>query len=81
MVREDQHADHSDERVPAFDDELRRSMFEEPVRFFVDLVQNDRPVSEFVDGKQTFVNAALGHGPEMLCVDGLDQPAWPVCGE
>ena len=34
-------------------------MFEEPVRFFVDLVRNDRPVTEFLDGKHTFVNAAL----------------------
>ena len=46
-------------RFPAFDDELRRSMFEEPVRFFVDLVRNDRPVAEFLDGKHTFVNPAL----------------------
>jgi hypothetical protein len=46
-------------RFPRFNDELRRSMFEEPIRFFVDLVRNDRPVTEFVDGKQTFVNAAL----------------------
>lgn len=46
-------------RFPTFDDELRRSMFEEPVRFFVDLVRNDGPVTEFVDGTHTFVNPAL----------------------
>ena len=46
-------------RFPTFDDELRRSMFEEPIRFFVDLVRDDRPVTEFVEGKHTFVNAAL----------------------
>ena len=46
-------------RFPTFDDELRRSMFEEPIRFFLDLVQNDRPVLEFLDGKHTFVNPAL----------------------
>ncbi len=46
-------------RFPAFNDDLRRSMFEEPIRFFVDLVRNDRPVTEFFDGKHTFVNAAL----------------------
>jgi hypothetical protein len=46
-------------RFPAFNDELRRSMFEEPIRFLIDLVQNDRPASEFVDGKHTFVNPAL----------------------
>ena len=31
--------------------ELRRSMFEEPIRFFVDVVQNDRSVLEFLEGK------------------------------
>ncbi|WP_422923474.1 DUF1592 domain-containing protein [Singulisphaera sp. PoT] len=46
-------------RFPAFDDELRRSMFEEPIRFFLDVVRNDRPVSEFLQGKHTFVNAPL----------------------
>jgi Protein of unknown function (DUF1592)/Protein of unknown function (DUF1588)/Protein of unknown function (DUF1587)/Protein of unknown function (DUF1595)/Protein of unknown function (DUF1585) len=46
-------------RFPAFNDELRRSMFEEPIRFFVDLVRSDRPVIEFIAGKHTFVNAAL----------------------
>ena len=46
-------------RFPSFNDALRRSMFEEPIRFFVDLVQNDRPVTEFLDGKHTFVDAPL----------------------
>ncbi len=30
-----------------FNDELRRAMFEEPIRFFIDVVQNDRSVLEF----------------------------------
>jgi hypothetical protein len=46
-------------RFPSFDDELRRSMFEEPVRFIADLVCNDRPVDLFLDGEHTFVNPAL----------------------
>jgi hypothetical protein len=46
-------------RFPSFDDELRRSMFEEPIRFFLDVVQNDRPVGRFLDAKHTFVNASL----------------------
>ena len=33
-------------RFPAFNDDLRRAMFEEPIRFFIDLVQNDRAVHE-----------------------------------
>ncbi len=46
-------------RFPSFDDELRRSMFEEPVRYFVDLVRRDLPVGAFLDGKHTFVNPSL----------------------
>lgn len=46
-------------RFPTFDDALRRAMFEEPIRYFIDLVQNDRPVHEFLEGKHTFVNAVL----------------------
>jgi hypothetical protein len=46
-------------RFPGFDDTLRRSMFEEPIRYFLDVVQNDRPVTLFLDGKHTFVNAPL----------------------
>ncbi len=38
-------------RFKTFNDELRRSMFEEPVRFFIDVVYNDRSVREFLDGK------------------------------
>jgi hypothetical protein len=46
-------------RFPMFDDELRRSMFEEPIRFFLDVVRNDRPVSAFLEGRHTFVNPPL----------------------
>ncbi len=46
-------------RFPAFDDTLRRAMYEEPLRFFLDVVSHDRPVLEFLDGKHTFVNPAL----------------------
>jgi hypothetical protein len=46
-------------RFPSFDDELRRSMFEEPVRFFVDVVRENRSIDVFLDAKYTFVNPAL----------------------
>ena len=32
-------------------------MFEEPIRFFVDLVRDDRSVLDMLDGRHTFVNA------------------------
>jgi hypothetical protein len=47
------------ERFPTFTDDLRQAMFEEPVRFFVDVVQHDRSALEFLNGKHTFVNAVL----------------------
>ncbi len=46
-------------RFATFNDELRRSMFEEPIRFFIDLVKNDRSIQELLDARYTFVNAAL----------------------
>jgi hypothetical protein len=47
------------ERYPAFDNELRAAMFEEPIRFTLDVVQRDRSVLDFLYGKHTFVNAPL----------------------
>ncbi|HUR59460.1 MAG TPA: DUF1592 domain-containing protein, partial [Opitutaceae bacterium] len=47
------------ERFPAFDSELRQAMFEEPVRFFMDVVRDDRSVLNFLYGDYTFVNAPL----------------------
>jgi hypothetical protein len=47
------------ERFPAFTDDLREAMFEEPIQFFLDAVRNDRSVLEFLDAEHTFVNADL----------------------
>jgi hypothetical protein len=47
------------ERFTSFDNELRAAMFEEPVRFMLDVFQNDRSVLEFLFARHTFVNAAL----------------------
>jgi hypothetical protein len=46
-------------RFPTFDNELRSAMFEEPVRFFLDVVQEDRSVFDFLLSHRTFVNATL----------------------
>src|SRR6185436_19743241 len=54
-----QHNAVSRERFPSFDDKLREAMFEEPVRFFLDVIRRDRPVLDFVQGRHTFVNAVL----------------------
>ena len=68
-------------RFPAFDDELRRSMFEEPVRFLLDVIREDRSVLTLLDADHTFVNPSLarhygmadpGGGPDHWArVDGV----------
>lgn len=47
------------ERYPAFNDALREAMFQEPLHFFVHLLQTDRPVQDFLFADYTFVNAPL----------------------
>lgn len=46
-------------RFPNFDNDLRKAMFEEPVRFFDDVIKNNRSVLEMLYGNYTFVNPAL----------------------
>jgi hypothetical protein len=46
-------------RFPAFTDELRRAMFEEPIRFVMDLARADRSVLDLLEAKHTFVNPVL----------------------
>src|SRR5262245_35801928 len=43
-------------RFPSFTNELRQAMFEEPIRFITDLIQNDRSVLDLLYGDYTFVN-------------------------
>jgi hypothetical protein len=47
------------QRFPAFTNELRAAMFEEPIRFTQDLVQRNGSVLDFAYGDYTFVNATL----------------------
>ncbi len=47
------------ERFSTFSNDLRQAMFEEPVRFMLDLVQQNRPVTDLLLGKHTFVNPVL----------------------
>ena len=46
-------------RFPQFTDTLRESMFQEPVRFLVDLIQQNRSVLNCIDATHTFVNTEL----------------------
>ena len=47
------------ERFPSFTGELRQAMYEEPIRFFVDLVSRNRSVLELLYADYTFVNPIL----------------------
>lgn len=72
-----------DRRVfPAFNDDLKQAMFEEPTRTIAHLIQTDRPVTDLLYGDVTFVNKALAAhygwpGPtsndEWRQVDGIKQ--------
>jgi hypothetical protein len=57
-------------RFPAFNDELRQAMFEEPVRFLVDALQSDRPVTDLLNAEHTFVNPPLARHYGIAGVDG-----------
>jgi hypothetical protein len=47
------------ERFAQFTDELRQAMYEEPIRFFLDVVRRDRSVLDFLFAGDTFVNSVL----------------------
>ena len=46
-------------RFPAFNNELRTAMFQEPVRLLADAFANDRSLLDLLYGRHTFVNPAL----------------------
>jgi hypothetical protein len=47
------------QRFPSFTNELRQAMFEEPIRYFIDIVQRNRSILDLLYGKDTFVNRPL----------------------
>ena len=57
--RFEEHNSVARERFPNFTDELRQAMFEEPIRFLMDVVQQNRSVLDFLGADHTFVNAEL----------------------
>jgi hypothetical protein len=57
--RFEEHNSVDRERFPSFTNELRQAMFEEPVRYFMDVAQRDRSVLDLLYGNDTFVNRTL----------------------
>jgi mono/diheme cytochrome c family protein len=70
------------DRYPDFEDYLRFSMRRETELFIEDVIQHDRKVLDFIDGKYTFVNERLARhygipdvtGPDFRRVDLSDTP-------
>ena len=44
---------------PQFNNDLREAMFQEPIRFVEDIIQNNRSVLDLLYGNYTFVNPSL----------------------
>jgi mono/diheme cytochrome c family protein len=70
--RFEEHNSVDRQRFPSFDDELRTAMFEEPVRYFIDIAQQDRSILEFILGERTQVNRVLAahYGMHELTIEG-----------
>src|SRR6266404_2396135 len=63
------------DRFPTFNNDLREAMFQEPVRFIQDVINNDRSVLDMLFGKYTFVNAVLAKHYGMPEVKG-NEDTW-----
>jgi hypothetical protein len=57
--RFEEHNSVDRERFPQFTNELRQAMFEEPIRFLVDVAVRNRSVLDLLYGNDTFVNRPL----------------------
>jgi hypothetical protein len=63
------------ERFPSFSDELRNAMFEEPVRFLLDVFRHNRSILDFLYARDTFVNPILASHYGMP-PGGDDESVW-----
>jgi hypothetical protein len=63
------------ERFPSFNDELKEAMFEEPIRFLLDVFRHNRPILDFLYAPDTFVNPSLARHYGMPPVKG-DESVW-----
>jgi hypothetical protein len=73
--RFEQHNGVDRERFPSFNNDLREAMFEEPIRFALDVMQHDRSILDFLYATDTFVNPALAKHYGMPGVNG-DENHW-----
>jgi hypothetical protein len=57
--RFEEHNSVDRQRFPGFTNELRQAMFEEPIRYFMDVAGRNRSVLDLLYGNDTFVNRVL----------------------
>jgi hypothetical protein len=57
--RFEEHNSVDRQRFPSFTNELRQAMFEEPIRYLIDIAQRNRSVLDMLYGTDTFVNRPL----------------------
>jgi hypothetical protein len=57
--RFEEHNSVDRDRFPTFTNELRQAMFEEPIRYVIDMAERNRSVLDLLYGKDTFVNRPL----------------------
>jgi hypothetical protein len=63
------------ERFPVFDNDLRQAMYEEPIRFMLDVFRGNGSALDFLYAKHTFVNPALAKHYGIPNVSG-DKNTW-----
>ena len=63
------------QRFPQFNNDLREAMFQEPIRYVEDTIQNNRSVLDLIYGNYTFVNPVLAKHYGVPGVEG-DPDHW-----
>jgi hypothetical protein len=79
--RFEEHKGVDRERFPSFTSELREAMYEEVVRFFMDLLKNRRSVLDLLYADHTFVNLVLARHYGMAVPGGTAFQALDLQGQ
>jgi len=63
-------------RFPCFTGELRQSMYEEPLRYFSDLLRRNGSIVSLISGRHAIVNASLARHYGLPIPDGVPSGDW-----
>ncbi len=69
----DELKEKNEKLFPTFNAELRSAIYEESIRFFQDLFQADRPVTDILDSDGTYLNETLA---KHYGIPGVAGPQW-----